>query len=47
MVILLQVDPIFGDELETIYKGYYETKELLSLHGLQFPMLDIIVGYAI
>jgi len=23
-VILLQVDLVFGDELETIYEGYYE-----------------------
>ncbi len=25
-MILLQVDPASGDELETIYEGYYETK---------------------
>jgi hypothetical protein len=27
LVILLQVDPTFGDELETIYEGCYETKD--------------------
>jgi hypothetical protein len=26
-VILLQVDPVFGDELETICEGCYETKD--------------------
>jgi hypothetical protein len=26
-VILLQVDPAFGDELKTIYKGCYQTKD--------------------
>jgi hypothetical protein len=25
-MILLQVDPTFGDELETIYEGCYEIK---------------------
>ncbi len=27
LVILLQVDPTFGDELETICEGCYETKD--------------------
>jgi hypothetical protein len=27
LVILLQVDPIFGDELETVYDGYYKTED--------------------
>jgi hypothetical protein len=26
-VILLQVDPASGDELKTIYEGYYDTKD--------------------
>ncbi len=26
LVILLQVDPISGDELGTVYEGYYKTK---------------------
>jgi hypothetical protein len=25
-MILLQINPIFGDELEIVYEGYYETK---------------------
>jgi len=28
LVILLQVDPIFGDEPKTIYEGYYKTKNI-------------------
>ncbi len=28
LVILLQVDPIFSDELETIYEGCYKTKDI-------------------
>jgi hypothetical protein len=27
LVILLQVDPVFGDEVETVYKGFVETKD--------------------
>jgi hypothetical protein len=27
LVILLQVDPAFGDEPETVYEGCYETKD--------------------
>jgi hypothetical protein len=27
LVILLQVDPVFGDELETVCEGYYETED--------------------
>ncbi len=27
LVILLQVDPTFGDEPETVYEGCYETKD--------------------
>jgi hypothetical protein len=28
LVILLQVNPAFGDELETICKGFHETKDI-------------------
>jgi len=28
LVILLQIDPTFGDEPETIYEGCYETKDI-------------------
>jgi hypothetical protein len=28
LVILLQVDPTFSDELETVYKGCYETENI-------------------
>jgi hypothetical protein len=27
LVILLQVDPAFSDELEIVYEGYYETED--------------------
>ncbi len=27
LVILLQVDPVSGDEPETVYEGYYETED--------------------
>jgi hypothetical protein len=27
-VILLQIDPTFGDEPKTIYEGCYETKDI-------------------
>jgi hypothetical protein len=27
LVILLQVDPVFSDEVETVYEGCYETKD--------------------
>jgi hypothetical protein len=27
-MILLQVNPTFGDELETVCEGYYETKNI-------------------
>ncbi len=26
-MILLQVDPAFGDELKTVYEGYYKTED--------------------
>ncbi len=44
LVILLHVDPTFGDEIETDCEGLYETKDTSILHGLQFPMLDTIIG---
>jgi len=25
-VILLQIDPAYGDEAKTVYEGYYKTK---------------------
>ncbi len=39
MVILLQVNPAFGDEPETVYKGCYEIKDTSiftwsSVHGV-------------
>ncbi len=46
-MILLQADLAFSDEPEIIYKGCYETKDILFSHGLQFPVLDIIIGSAI
>jgi hypothetical protein len=47
LVILLQVNPVFGDEPETIYEGYTKLETPPSLHGLQFLTLDTIVGYSI
>jgi hypothetical protein len=47
LVILLQVDPTFGDEPKTVYESCYETKTPPSLHGLQFSTLDTIIGFAI
>ncbi len=44
LVILLQVNLIFGDEPETICEGFYETKDISIFAGLQFLVLDIIVG---
>jgi hypothetical protein len=37
-VILLQVDPAFGNELEIIYEGFYKIEDILifawfSIHG--------------
>jgi len=42
-VILLQVDPTSNDKLETVYESFTKPKTPPSLHGLQFPMLNIIV----
>ncbi len=38
LVILLQVDPTFGDEPEIVYECYYETKDTsdaLPSHGVK------------
>jgi hypothetical protein len=43
-MILLQVDPAFGDELEIVYEVLMRLKTPISLHGLQFLTLDTIVG---
>jgi hypothetical protein len=43
-VTLLQIDLAFGDELEIICQGFSKVKTPPSSHGLQFPMLNIIVG---
>jgi hypothetical protein len=44
LVILLQVDFISGDEPEIVCEGFYETKDTSIFAGLQFLVLDIIVG---
>jgi hypothetical protein len=36
-VILLQVDPTFGDEPKTVYKGYYETKDVFIFAWFLIP----------
>jgi hypothetical protein len=47
LVILLQVDPAFGDEPETVCESYYKTKDTSIFACFQFPALDIIVGCAV
>jgi hypothetical protein len=47
LVILSQVDPVSGDEPETIYEGFYEIEDPPSSHGFQFLALDSIVDCAI
>jgi len=47
LVILLQVDLAFHDEFETVCKVVTRLKTFLSSHGLQFPTLDIIIGYVV
>jgi hypothetical protein len=37
LVILLQVDPIFGDELETICEGCYETEDISIFAWFSIP----------
>ncbi len=39
LAILLQVDPAFGDELETVYEGCYETENTFIFAW--FSILDI------
>jgi hypothetical protein len=46
-VILLQINLTFGDEPEIVYEGYYEIEDTQFSHGLQFPTLDTIFGYAV
>ncbi len=43
-MILLQVDPAFGDELETIYECCYEIENIFIFLWFSIPVLDIIVG---
>ncbi len=47
LVILLQVDPTSGDELETVCEGCYKIEDILFSHGLQFSTLDTIIGCAV
>jgi hypothetical protein len=44
LVILLQVNFIFGDQPEIVCEGFYETKDISIFASLQFLVLDIIVG---
>jgi hypothetical protein len=44
LVTLLQIDPASGHEPETVCGGCSKLKTFLSLHGLQFPTLDTIIG---
>ncbi len=37
LVFLLQVDPTFGDELETICEGYYETEDTSIFAWFSIP----------
>jgi hypothetical protein len=36
-VILLQVDPVSGDEPETVYEGCYETKDISIFASFSVP----------
>jgi len=44
LMILLQFESTFNDGYKTITKVFTKLKTFLSLHDLQFPMLDTIVG---
>ncbi len=39
LLILLQVNPAFGDELKTVYEGYYETEDTFIF--ARFSVLDV------
>jgi len=47
LVILLQVHPAFGDELETVCEGYYETKNTSIFAWSSIPGVRLIVGCAV
>ncbi len=36
-MILLQVDPAFSDKLETVYEGFYETKNIFIFAWSSIP----------
>jgi hypothetical protein len=40
LVILLQIDPAFGDELETIYEGCYETEDTFIFTWSSIPDIE-------
>jgi hypothetical protein len=44
---LLQVDLTFGDELKTIFEGYYEIENISIFAWSSVLTLDTIVGYAV
>jgi hypothetical protein len=37
LVIVLQVDPAFGDEPETVYEGCYETEDIFIFAWFSVP----------
>jgi hypothetical protein len=47
LVILLQVHPAFGDELEIVCEGYYETKNTSIFAWSSIPGVRLIVGCAV
>jgi hypothetical protein len=47
LVLLLQVDPVSGNEPKTICEGCTRLNMPLFSHGLQFPALYTIVGCTI
>jgi len=47
LVILLRVDPAHVMNLKLSMKVINKLKTFLSLHGLQFSMLDSIIGYVV
>ncbi len=40
LVILLQVDPTFGDELEIVYDGFYKTKDISTITWSSIPNVE-------
>jgi hypothetical protein len=44
---MLQVDPAYNDELETICEGCYEIENTFIFAWFSIPVLDTIVDYIV